>query len=158
MDTAPGHPDNATAFLDAGGAQGLQVGSYNVQHNQFGYIPPVVRSAYLEQVHRIAPPELMDRDTELAELAAFCAGDSDHAYAWWRAPARGIGAGRHGTRSHSGDTAPARTRSRRASPGHRYAADRRLGAFPGASAATAAPAATTHPGSTSPRHPHRVNE
>ena len=32
----------------------------------------VVRSAYLEQVKRIAPVQLNDRDQELAELAAFC--------------------------------------------------------------------------------------
>jgi|SRR5579859_626755 len=31
-----------------------------------------VRSAYLEQVKRIAPELLRDRDAELAELAAFC--------------------------------------------------------------------------------------
>ena len=35
---------------------------------------------------------------------------------------------------------------------------RRLEAFPDAAAATAARGATTHPGSTSPRHPHPVNE
>ncbi|WP_329101509.1 hypothetical protein OG792_21255 [Micromonospora sp. NBC_01699] len=87
MNTPPGKPDSTTDFLDAGGAQGLQVGSYNVQHNQFGYIPPVVRSAYLEQVRRIAPSELKDRDTELVELAAFCTGAQEYAYAWWRAPA-----------------------------------------------------------------------
>ena len=89
MDAAPGQPDSVTAWLEAGGAQGLQVGSHNVQHNQFqfGYTPPVVRSAYLEQVRRIAPPQLRDREAELAELAAFCAGDPEHAYAWWRAPA-----------------------------------------------------------------------
>lgn len=33
---------------------------------------PVVRSAYLEQVRRIAPERLLDRDEELAELASFC--------------------------------------------------------------------------------------
>jgi hypothetical protein len=87
MDTVPARPDDAKAWLDARGAQGLQVGSYNVQHNHLGYTPPIVRSAYLEQVRRIAPPELKDRDAELAELAAFCTGDSDYEYAWWRAPA-----------------------------------------------------------------------
>ncbi|MGW5667380.1 hypothetical protein [Micromonospora sp. NPDC003776] len=87
MDLMPGRPDSATAWLDAGDVRGLQVGSHNTQHNQFGYEPPVVRSAYLEQVRRIVPPELKDRDAELAELAAFCAGDPEYAYAWWRAPA-----------------------------------------------------------------------
>jgi hypothetical protein len=32
----------------------------------------VAHSAYLEQVKRIAPAELHDRNNELAELAAFC--------------------------------------------------------------------------------------
>ena len=36
-----------------------------------GGLPPI-RSAYLEQVRRIAPAELLGRDDELAELAAFC--------------------------------------------------------------------------------------
>ncbi|MFG2840078.1 hypothetical protein ACGFYE_34340 [Streptomyces zaomyceticus] len=47
----------------------------------------VVRSAYCEQVRRIAPPELVDRDDELAELADFCRAESGPAYAWWRADA-----------------------------------------------------------------------
>ncbi|MDX2559885.1 hypothetical protein PV371_09505 [Streptomyces sp. TX20-6-3] len=46
-----------------------------------------VRSAYREQVRRIAPPELVGRDEELAELAAFCRADSGPAYAHWRADA-----------------------------------------------------------------------
>ena len=47
-----------------------------------------VRSAYLEQVSRIAPVELRERDRELAELAEFCTGSGQMpAYAWWRAPA-----------------------------------------------------------------------
>lgn len=33
---------------------------------------PIVRSAYLHQVRRIAPRELTGRQAELAELAAFC--------------------------------------------------------------------------------------
>jgi hypothetical protein len=87
MDAVPGFADEAAAWLVAGGVQGLQVGSNNVQLNHFGYVPPVVRSAYLEQVRRIAPTELKDRDAELAELAAFCTGDPEYAYAWWRGPA-----------------------------------------------------------------------
>ncbi|MEU7800686.1 hypothetical protein AB0B10_15585 [Micromonospora arborensis] len=87
MDTAPGNPESTTAWLNAGGARGLQVGSQNVQHNHFGYDPPAVRSAYLEQVRRIAPPELRDRDAELADLVAFCTSDSEHVYMWWLASA-----------------------------------------------------------------------
>ncbi|MFC9704360.1 hypothetical protein ACFTWD_27105 [Streptomyces sp. NPDC056943] len=48
---------------------------------------PVVRSAYREQVRRIAPPELIGREVELAELGAFCLADSGPLYVWWRAEA-----------------------------------------------------------------------
>lgn len=54
--------------------------------NQVHLTPPV-RSAYWEQVRRIAPPELVGRESELTELAAFCCADSGPAYAWWRAGA-----------------------------------------------------------------------
>ncbi|MFE0471030.1 hypothetical protein ACFW2V_05360 [Streptomyces sp. NPDC058947] len=46
-----------------------------------------VRSAYWEQVRRIAPAELVGRERELAELTSFCTADSGPAYAWWRAEA-----------------------------------------------------------------------
>ncbi|MEU2074084.1 hypothetical protein [Streptomyces sp. NPDC013489] len=54
--------------------------------NQVGFgTGTTVRSAYREQVRRIAPPELIGREDELAELAAFCrTGDG---YRWWRADA-----------------------------------------------------------------------
>ncbi len=48
---------------------------------------PPARSAYLEQVRRIAPDKLHDRDEELTELAAFCTEPGQRPYAWWRAPA-----------------------------------------------------------------------
>ncbi|MFD5633542.1 hypothetical protein ACFWJM_05270 [Streptomyces sp. NPDC127077] len=44
-----------------------------------------VRSTYLRQVERIAPPQLVDRDAELAELAAFCLEEQRGSYVWWRA-------------------------------------------------------------------------
>src|SRR6185437_11762018 len=46
------------------------------------------RSAYLEQVRRIAPPDppgLAGRDAELAELTRFCLAPDGPPYAWWRA-------------------------------------------------------------------------
>ncbi|WP_344667569.1 alpha/beta fold hydrolase [Catenulispora yoronensis] len=46
-----------------------------------------VTSPYLRQVARIAPPVLLDRDAELAELADFCTSEQPHPYAWWRAEA-----------------------------------------------------------------------
>ncbi|GGT61140.1 hypothetical protein [Streptomyces purpureus] len=56
-------------------------------HNHLTLAPPPVRSAYAEQVRRIAPPELIGRERELAELAAFCLAGSGPSYAWWRAGA-----------------------------------------------------------------------
>ncbi|ALG08753.1 hypothetical protein [Kibdelosporangium phytohabitans] len=47
------------------------------------YSYPRARSRYREQVRQIAPPELIGRDSELADLASFCAGSES--YAWWRA-------------------------------------------------------------------------
>ncbi|MFI0923049.1 hypothetical protein ACH4TP_03760 [Streptomyces sp. NPDC021012] len=47
--------------------------------------PPAVRSAYWEQVRRIAPAELVGREEELAELADFCRTGAG--YVWWRADA-----------------------------------------------------------------------
>jgi tetratricopeptide (TPR) repeat protein len=46
-----------------------------------------VTSAYLEQVRRIAPPDLVAREAELAELARFCLDPGQDAYAWWQAEA-----------------------------------------------------------------------
>ncbi|MFF5288388.1 hypothetical protein [Paractinoplanes globisporus] len=46
-----------------------------------------LRSGYVEQVADIAPPQLLDRDAELDELAAWCAGGDD-AYVWWQAGPR----------------------------------------------------------------------
>ncbi|WIN00228.1 hypothetical protein ACTOB_003922 [Actinoplanes oblitus] len=59
----------------------------NVFHLSASPVAPPARSVYLEQVRRIAPPLLLDRDTELAELAAFCRGSGPLPYAWWRADA-----------------------------------------------------------------------
>ncbi|MFJ4536590.1 tetratricopeptide repeat protein [Streptomyces tibetensis] len=44
-----------------------------------------VRSAYLRQVERIAPPQLLGREAELAELAGFCLDERRGPYVWWRA-------------------------------------------------------------------------
>jgi hypothetical protein len=48
---------------------------------------PGHRSAYLQQVERIAPPELLDREEELTELAGFCLEPDGGPYIWWRAGA-----------------------------------------------------------------------
>ena len=46
-----------------------------------------VRSAYRKQVERIAPPELVGREAELRELAAYCTEPGRGPYVWWQAPA-----------------------------------------------------------------------
>lgn len=46
----------------------------------------VARSVYLHQVQQIFPWELVDRDAELAELAAFCTEPDVDPYVWWQGP------------------------------------------------------------------------
>ncbi|MGW4423840.1 tetratricopeptide repeat protein [Streptosporangium sp. NPDC004631] len=61
-----------------------------VNHGDIHLSPvPAVRSAYRQQVRRIAPPTLVGRDEELAELAAFCTAPAagGGGYVWWQAPA-----------------------------------------------------------------------
>jgi hypothetical protein len=50
-----------------------------------GMPQPIARSAYLQQVRRIAPPSLVDREAELAALARFCLQPEGAPYVWWRA-------------------------------------------------------------------------
>jgi tetratricopeptide (TPR) repeat protein len=49
--------------------------------------PRSVGSAYRRQVERIAPPRLLDREAECAELAGFCLEDARPGgpYVWWQA-------------------------------------------------------------------------
>src|SRR6185437_11149495 len=42
-------------------------------------------SAYVQQVRRIAPPELVGREAALAELAGFCLDQDRGPYVWWQA-------------------------------------------------------------------------
>ncbi|MDJ0342834.1 hypothetical protein QMK19_23300 [Streptomyces sp. H10-C2] len=49
--------------------------------------PTVARSGYRQQITRIAPPELIGRQAELSELAAFCTATDAGSYTWWRASA-----------------------------------------------------------------------
>ncbi len=46
-------------------------------------VPTGVTADYTAQVEAFAPGKLLDRNTELAELVAFCAGDEP--YQWWQA-------------------------------------------------------------------------
>ncbi|MEV0215998.1 hypothetical protein [Micromonospora sp. NPDC050695] len=74
--------DDRSRGVDARNAQGVQVGDNNRQYNIFG---PVVRSAYLAEVRRIAPAQLLHREAELARLVAFCTGDGPDSYLRWQA-------------------------------------------------------------------------
>ena len=46
---------------------------------------PTTRSAYLQQVRRIAPPKLIGREAELTEMARFCLEPDRGPYVWWQA-------------------------------------------------------------------------
>jgi len=67
-------------------AGGIAVSGY-VSSIAITHAGPVVRSAYLEQVRRIAPERVIDREEELAELASFCTEPDRGPYAWWQAAA-----------------------------------------------------------------------
>ncbi|MGW5294333.1 hypothetical protein [Streptomyces bacillaris] len=51
------------------------------------HAPTVAQSGYRQQIMRIAPPELIGRQAELSELAAFCTAPDASTYTWWRASA-----------------------------------------------------------------------
>lgn len=80
-------PRITSAKTGAASAQGGGVAVSGVVHgNVFAGAP--VRSRYEEQVRRIAPRELLDREEELAELALFCtAAEVSSRYVWWQAGA-----------------------------------------------------------------------
>ena len=75
--------DTGDATADVGGFAntGLITGPVTVGFR------PVARSVYRQQVQRIAPPHLVGRKLELAELATFCTAPDAGSYVWWRAPA-----------------------------------------------------------------------
>lgn len=80
-------PRITSARTGAASAQGGGVAVTGVVHgNVFAGAP--VRSRYEEQVRRIAPRQLLDREEELAELASFCtAAEVPSRYVWWQAGA-----------------------------------------------------------------------
>ena len=55
--------------------------------NNYMVAAPAARSAYVQQVRRIAPAELAGRQEELAELGAFCTADGGCQWVWWQASA-----------------------------------------------------------------------
>jgi hypothetical protein len=70
------------AHAERGGVAAGWIGTVNVGPGR-----TAVRSAYREQVEQIAPPELVGREAELRELAAYCTGPGRGPYVWWQAPA-----------------------------------------------------------------------
>ena len=69
---------------------GVGIGAAGQVTVNLGPARMAARSAYLQQVRRIAPrdpPGLVDREAELAELAAFCLEPGRGPYLWWQARA-----------------------------------------------------------------------
>ena len=58
-----------------------------VQALQARTSPPPTRSKYKLQIEQIAPPRLIGRETELADLAAFCTAEGGPNYLWFVADA-----------------------------------------------------------------------
>jgi hypothetical protein len=90
VDPGPDEARQELGRVEVRDSRGVQVGPDGVQVNVFVNEPElqVARSAYLEQVRRIAPPDppgLIGRDAELAELARFCVTPNGPSYTWWRA-------------------------------------------------------------------------
>jgi hypothetical protein len=71
--------------MTAGDNSGIVSTGANAINIQYLAPSALVRTQYHRQVERIAPPSLVGRKAELAELAAFCT--SSAGYAWWRAKA-----------------------------------------------------------------------
>ncbi|GIF25845.1 hypothetical protein BJ973_003119 [Actinoplanes tereljensis] len=84
-DPAAGSDPGSAAATISADRGGVAAGLMNVI--QLGAGRVAVRSAYRQQIARIAPPELVGREAELAELADFCLRPDGPAYVWWRAAA-----------------------------------------------------------------------
>ena len=80
--TPGGSPGSWVVHAEHGGVAAGSIGTVNVGPGR-----AAVRSAYRKQVERIAPPELVGREAELRELAAYCTEPGRGPYVWWRAPA-----------------------------------------------------------------------
>ncbi|MEV6306636.1 ATP-binding protein [Actinoplanes sp. NPDC051861] len=68
----------AGASVSAVAASGVTIGHYVQNVSVSTGHPWQLRSGYLEQVRQIAPVQLAGRDSELAELVAFCGGDEQY--------------------------------------------------------------------------------
>jgi hypothetical protein len=78
----------ATDTGSARGAHGAVVNTGIMENVTVQYGAAVAQSGYARQVRdMLLPAELKDRESELAELAAFCADRDGDPYACWVAPA-----------------------------------------------------------------------
>jgi hypothetical protein len=88
-DAPPGQSTAELGVQASDGALGIATAGQVSVYQQFTVGREPVRrrggTAYLQQVRRIAPPELTGREAELAELAAFCLDPDCGPYAWWQA-------------------------------------------------------------------------
>ena len=75
-------PGPRGAHAERGGVAAGWIGTVNM-----GPGLAAARSAYRKQVEQIAPPELVGREAELRELAAYCTEPGRDPYVWWQAPA-----------------------------------------------------------------------
>jgi tetratricopeptide (TPR) repeat protein len=80
---APGIPPKSWGVHAERGA----VAAYSIGIVNVGPGREAVRSAYRKQVERIAPLQLVGREAELGELAAYCTEPGRGPYVWWQAPA-----------------------------------------------------------------------
>lgn len=83
--------ERSRGSVKGSGAATAQSGGVAVSGVHFGdnYLvtAPIARSAYAQQVRRIAPEPFVGRQQELEELAAFCSCETGPAWMWWQAPA-----------------------------------------------------------------------
>ena len=82
---SPGRPGGPPGSWTVHAERG--VAAYSIDTLNLGPGRAAVRSAYRKQIERIAPPELVGREAELRELAAYCTEPGRGPYAWWQAPA-----------------------------------------------------------------------
>lgn len=87
---APSGTESVGAFYVQGNDGGVGIGAADRVTINLGFPQSIARSAYQQQVRRIAPPDppgLLGREVELAELAQFCLEPDCGPYVWWQAGA-----------------------------------------------------------------------
>jgi hypothetical protein len=77
--------DTPRPEYDLRGAQGVMIGDGNVQYNY--HREQLARSHYYAEVRAMAPPVLLDRGADIAELRDFCTRSDAGGYQLWQADA-----------------------------------------------------------------------